>query len=192
MFRLNFNHHTILFIPPAIGFTHVGRLLLLAEHVRAHGHAVAFAYGGQHAQQIEAAGYPVYPFAALQLPPQTPFDAPILEQYTAPLMQQSVAELLHCIVCFQPDLIVSDFQPAARVASLGGYHRVGMLLARYHLTPASLHYCVERLLNGRFSHHAQQFQSQIIQNNAAQTGADCLLDWLNAQKTAKEKTYVPA
>jgi len=106
-----------LFIPSGIGFSHLGRLLLIADLLRRWGHQVVFAYGGRHGDQLLRLNYRCLPVTEINLPDDPDFAGPILERYSGAIIEQCIEDELGIIEKIRPDVIVSDLRPSALISA---------------------------------------------------------------------------
>jgi MGT family glycosyltransferase len=109
------------------GFGHVARCLALANAWQTAGHEAEFALNGPHLGKVEQAGFRTYRMAML-LRPETNRAAYILvsglayqwlrDGYHSPKMvQRAVQEGIKICQASQPDVIVSDYWPIARIVA---------------------------------------------------------------------------
>jgi UDP:flavonoid glycosyltransferase YjiC (YdhE family) len=118
----------ILFMPSAIGFAHLGRLLSIADVLRRVGYQIIFAYGGEHGSLLTKLGYEWLSIKDVSLPEQPRFDQPILEQYTEDLAERCIQADLLAYAHIRPQGVVSDLRPTAAIsARMAGIPHVAVL-----------------------------------------------------------------
>lgn len=107
----------ILFTPSGIGFAHLGRLLLIAEQLKEHGHQIKFAVSRRHEELLAQLGYEWSSINEVHLPDRQRFTDNIFDLYTERVIQKCVQDELDVMGEFKPDVIVMDLRPTVSISS---------------------------------------------------------------------------
>ena len=104
----------VLCVPSAVGFAHLGRLLLIAGALGARGHEVTFAYGGPHGDEIAAAGH-----ARIEVHDVAVGDPTdnVYAAWSDADVERALESLADAIAATGADAVVADFHPLATIAA---------------------------------------------------------------------------
>jgi UDP:flavonoid glycosyltransferase YjiC (YdhE family) len=103
---------SVLFVPAAVGRSHLTRLLLIARELRTRGVDAAFAYGGEHGDLLE--GFARHPLADVEV---RDFAADIFAAYTPEIMERAIADVTAAAEATGARALVFDLHPAAPIAA---------------------------------------------------------------------------
>jgi UDP:flavonoid glycosyltransferase YjiC (YdhE family) len=104
----------VLCVPSAVGFAHLGRLLLIAGALGERGHEVTFAYGGPDAGEIAAAGHAHADVHDVAVGDPTDNAYAAWSDADVELALESLGD---AIAATGAEAVVADFHPLATIAS---------------------------------------------------------------------------
>jgi MGT family glycosyltransferase len=131
----------VLMLPSYLGggFGHIGRCLALAEELRKRGWEASFAMGDPHMGRVREAGFPIFQLHKPYEPKAGSKEGPaftvfsefsyqlVRDGLTSPgAVRDALAEQLKVVRQFEPDLLVSDAWPLAKMLA----HLVGLPLVQ--------------------------------------------------------------
>ena len=102
-----------LMVASGVGKAHLARLLLIARALRAQGHEVTFATGGD-GRLAAGEGFPTSELPEAEV---SDFSENVYAAYTPELVERCVREERAVIEATRPDVVVGDFRPTAAIST---------------------------------------------------------------------------
>ena len=103
-----------LFLPSAIGISHLNRPILIAQELQDRGAEIALAFQEPNHPILQHYKFLVFPVTDAIV---TDFSSNIFSAYTPSLIEQCVKDELKIIETFKPDAIVGDFRLTAAISA---------------------------------------------------------------------------